>query len=158
MNSDTDRKCECGCAERWARDPHHPVQFNELSGGFEIAHGRDGRWRTPMHYCPVCGGRLPSNSEALFTTPDEVEMAEATALLRGVQSADEVLRRLGPPDQTIDWDPAFAGGSLGQHVLQWSRCLRFSRRWKTLSLDVLEFPDGSIKYFISGRYQGPGAE
>jgi hypothetical protein len=106
-----------------------------------------------MRFCFWCGGRLPSKRAGLFTEPDERELVSVRTLLHGARSIAEVTERLGPPDSVHDWvdDPGglFTPDELSKST--WKRSLEYSRRWKTLNLQVFEMPDGSVSYASFGK-------
>jgi hypothetical protein len=102
-----------------------------------------------MRYCYWCGGRLPeSKRHEFFSEPSDTEKEEVAQLLREAQTIDDARAILGDPDDTFDENAG--GGSL----LKWKRCLRYSRRWQTLVLDVLEMPNGTISYLFCGQFTG----
>jgi hypothetical protein len=152
----TERKCECGYPEKWAKDPAFPVEYDPHVEEYQIVHGGKRRWRFIMRYCPWCGGRLRSNRDRLFTTPSEAEKQEVVSLLAGAKSVEDVLRILGQPDEAHSWDdmdsdPASCCGC----ELKWVRDFKYLSRWTTLNVDILELGDGSITFAISGKYAGP---
>src|SRR4051794_25901079 len=100
MSNDEHKNCECGHPERWVVDPHFPVEFDERMNEYHLVH-KGARWQ--MRYCFWCGGRLPESKRGtFFTKPDDAEMAEVRALLKGAKSHEDVLRILGPPDEVCN--------------------------------------------------------
>lgn len=153
-----DPKCECGLLERFAADPRLPIEFDERTNEYEIVH--DGV-RIPMQYCFRCGGRLPESTRAsLFTTPDDNEMAEIAALLKGARSIDDVVRILGPADDIHEGHFDAVGdagtGAIPRkgRVIPWKQQLDYRKRWRSLTLIVHEHPDGSVSYMITGKQIG----
>jgi hypothetical protein len=97
-----------------------------------------------MFYCFRCGGRLPESTRAeLFLKPEAAEQAEATSLLATAKSLADVFRLLGPADEVFSWDDVQID-RVHPKTVQWKRLLRYSKRWKTFTLDVMEMPDGSL--------------
>jgi hypothetical protein len=147
------RLCDCGFPERWARDPSVPIEFNPKVNEYYLVAGTKGGMHHVMHYCFWCGGRLPESKRGeLFTEPAESEMAQVRAVSAEAKSAADVLRVLGEPDATFDWvdtdDPELNGAK------KWDKCYRYSSRWKTLVVNVMEFSDGSIEWAVHGHFLG----
>jgi len=149
MASVDDRICECGKPARWANDPHFPVEFDAEMNEYHMV--RDGA-KALMLYCSWCGGRLPESKRGtFFTTPDPAEMAEVESLLKDVDSHEDVVRLLGPPDEIhelggSDWDKA-----TGAVLARWDRHYRYSKRWKSLVLYVPVIIEGRFSYMIHGH-------
>lgn len=144
--------CTCGQPHLWAADPHHPVVFVELVQEYQLRHGPTGRLHSPLRYCPWCGGHLPSVRSSHFTTPSETEIASVQELLSKVRSVADAHQVLGPPDVTHEWEDE---PDLPDAPAQWVRALRYSRKWETLDLVLLELPDGTVSYCLPGKYIGP---
>jgi hypothetical protein len=152
MDAETKPQCACGFPVKWARSAHFPVIFDEETGEYQVVHGPpDHRASFIMRFCFSCGGRLPSRRASLFMEPDHRELELVRTQLRGVRSVADVLERLGPPDVVSDWVDDPSGLFLPGEVERWKRSLRYSKRWKTLHLQVLEMPDGSVSYVTTGK-------
>jgi hypothetical protein len=157
MEAPEERPCTCGLPEKWAQAPSFPVKFDAEVNEYHLLYGKKGRWHHVMRYCFWCGGRLPeSTTGRLFTQPSEEEMAEVRGMLAGARSTEEMLRILGDPDEIIDWYEFDADDkSVYQPERRWKRCLRYSSRWKTLTLDVLDYSDSAdagLEYAIGGKF------
>jgi hypothetical protein len=106
-----------------------------------------------LRYCFICGGRLPESRRGdSFSVPSEAEAEEVRRLIGTVKTLQDVLATLGNPDETFDGE-SFHGCAAASEI-RWKRLLRYSSRWKTLVLDVLELPDGGVTYAVSGQYIG----
>ncbi len=143
--NDEVKMCQCGMPDRFAVDAAYPVKFDaELNEYDLVGDGRIAR----MYYCFSCGGRLPeSKSSKYFTVPDEADQAEVSRIIAGIKTIDELRRTLGEPDDTFD-GATFPG-------VDWKRTFRYSTKWKSLSLDAQEMPDGTVRIIYSGRFVGP---
>lgn len=103
-----ERTCECGYPARWASDPMSPVQFDERLNEYQLLLQNRGYAR--MRFCFWCGGRLPESKRGtLFTSMDDAELTEARSLLSGAKLFEDVVRVLGPPDETLDLGGSCAG-------------------------------------------------
>ena len=154
FDSVTETHCQCGTPGRLAKDSRYPIVFDSLVGEYGLD-GIDGRWRLCLYHCPWCGGRLPSRRHTLFTDPDPAESAKAAEILSGAKTLDAVVEALGKPDRTSDCDgldvPEF-----GENSEKRQRSVhQYLNRWTTLDLHVIEYDDNSIRYAISGKYNGP---
>lgn len=95
----------------------------------------------------------------------------AELLSRGVEEADardiaaivensppenllEMRSLLGEPDRIIEWNAALeecrsrAEREHHANVRQWSRIFRYTRRWQTIHLDIIEHNDGTLGMMI----------
>jgi len=144
------RECQCGEPQRWAAKSNSPIEFDARLNEFHLVYqGAYGLLR----YCFVCGGRLPESRRGeLFSQPSETEVEEVRRLIGAAKNLQDVLAALGKPDDTFDGETIRKNPVANE--LQWQRLLRYSSRWKTLVLDVLELPEGGITYSVSGQYLG----
>ena len=82
------------------RDPNGP--FVLVGDVVDVQYCKNGVQRyIPLHFCPFCGVQIYTPEEPL--TNDE--LAPAEAILKGVQSLDDVYRVLGVPDRQFDRKP-----------------------------------------------------
>ncbi len=151
------RPCTCGLPQKWVQAPSFPVKFDAQVNEYYLVYGKRGRWHHVMRYCFWCGGRLPEPGRGrLFTEPSEAETAEIRRKLAGVHSTKEILAILGQPDEILDWyDFDSDDESVHRPQRTWTRCLRYSSRWKTLTLDVFDYsdsPDAGPAYAVSGKF------
>lgn len=152
------RDCACGFPAMWARSEHFPIRFEEETGEYQVVHGPpEHRGCFIMRFCFLCGGQLPSRRASLFMDPDPDELNSVRVLLHDAQSSTEVLDRLGPPDNVQDWVDDPTGLFPADSVMNWKRSLLYTRRWKTLDLQVFEMPDGTVTYGTSGKPIRPDA-
>jgi hypothetical protein len=154
MEAPEERACTCGLPEKWAQAPSFPVKFDAEVNEYCLVYGKRARRHHVMRYCFWCGGRLPKSTRGrLFTEPSEAETAEIRRILAGAHSTEEVLRLLGDPDEIIDWYEFDADdAAVYRPHRTWKRCFRWSARWKTLTLDVFDYPDGGPAYAVSGKF------
>lgn len=149
-----ERPCDCGTPQRSSADPGCPVEFDSEMNEFHLIHKR---MRAVMRYCFWCGGRLPeSKRDQFFSEPSESEKREVSRLLKGVKTIGDARTVLGEPDETFDGNET----EQGESSLRWKQMLRYSRRWKTLVLSVMEMADGTISYITCGQFTGgpPGTK
>lgn len=67
--------------------------------------------------------------------------------------SDDVLQILGRPDAVFDY-PEARWSVYDDKSLKWTKCYAYTRQWKSLTLNVLELPDGSITWFAGGQFTG----
>ena len=148
--------CKCGLPDKWARDPSLPVEFDATLNEYHLVRGTKRRWFTVMHYCFWCGGRLPESTRGrLFTEPEKGELEEVQSVLADARSRADVFRIFGEPDASFDWsDDDEALNSQVWNVKKWDKSFRYSTRWNSLDVIVLEYPDGSVEYACAGKYVG----
>jgi len=151
MSEPTERICECHELERLAADPDSHITFDANVNEYHLVRGR---FVSVMRYCFFCGGRLPeSTSDRFFMQPDPAEQAQVTSLLKGAKSLAAVIRVLGPADEVISRDELMIEQTIPNEV-RWKRTFRYSSRWKTLTIDILEMPDGSFGgCMMSGKHR-----
>lgn len=75
-----------------------------------------------------------------------------------VKSLAEIIDALGHPDETFPWTDAPIGDIFEEladrfpdqyaHARKWKQCLRYSKRWPSLLLDIYEYGDGTIEHTI----------
>lgn len=146
--------CRCGNPARWAEDPAFPVEYDPQTSEFNVVHGRSGKARWRMFFCPSCGGRLPeSQRQSLFTIPSDEERQEVVPLLEGIHDAASMQRVLGEPDEVAEWLETEETGWERYGVRRWKRQFSYQKRWKTLILMAVEEEDNSITFSISGRHR-----
>ena len=147
-------QCSCGNPAKWAEDDTFPVEYDSRAGEFSIIHGRSGKARWLMFFCPSCGGRLPeSRRQSFFTTPSEEERREVARLLEGIHDIASMQRVLGDPDEVTEWSDTGDTGWEHYGVRKWKRQFSYQKRWKTLVLMAVEEEDSSITFSISGRHR-----
>jgi len=99
--SGDDAECSCDVLQGWAQMPGSCVEYDARLREYRLACGAyDHHWI--MHYCPACGGRLPSSERAgCFHDMDQQEIRELEARLKNVRSVEEVIAALGNPDRRL---------------------------------------------------------
>jgi hypothetical protein len=145
MSENTAQKaCNCGYPAKWAADPNSPIIFDETLKEYRVLL-KDSRSCHIMRYCIFCGGKLPkSKRQELFSVLDKGEVDCVNAELAGAKSIADVYHRLGKPDAI---EPVCQS--------DYSQQLRYSSRWTSLDLIVIERLDGTIEYLCGGKYIGP---
>ncbi len=91
MNPKTDLPCDCGTIAFEMSGPNSAYSLSDNS--FWINE------HLAMYFCPFCGGKLPDDSKPIYApylTPDERGRLEE--LIAGINSPEEAIARLGPPD------------------------------------------------------------
>src|SRR5450432_3285595 len=131
--SDTRPLCECGLLEQLAAEPASPLGYDAKLAEYSLVVGRS-TWL--IEFCFSCGGRLPpSRRGELFTTPSSEEVAALRQAMDGLKSVDQVIARLGEPDDVVNRP---SEPSAHPKEIVWRRQLSYSRLWTTLNLVVLE--------------------
>ena len=145
--------CSCGIPAKWAEDDTFPVEYDSETGEFSVIHGRSGKARWRMVFCPSCGGRLPeSRRPSFFTTPSEQEKQEVAGLLKGIHDIASMQRVLGDPDAVVEWSDTQEMPEGRYGARKWKRQFTYQRRWNTLVLIAFQEEDDSITFSISGRH------
>lgn len=143
-----EHRCRCDMPDRWVSQANCPVEFDERMNEYHLVH--DGQ-QWIMRYCFWCGGRLPESKRSTFFTkvaPAEVE--KIRTLLTGARTVDDVIRVLGEPDERLECRGGIQPGQ-GEYI-PYRQTLRYSTRWKTVVLNVHEFPDGRIAKSWHGHH------
>jgi len=104
---------------------------------------------------------LPEENYSDRAAPDPREEAAAEEVMSRCARVDELLSELGPPDSENPW--VNSGFEAYYDLLverypdelapakRWLRCLRYSKRWPSLYLDVYEYDGGAIEHLIWGQ-------
>lgn len=157
MNPQVEKRCNCHLLEAMAERAQFPIRHCSRNKIFELVHSNgDGRWK--LSYCFECGGKLPEGDESWRAVPDPREQAEAEAVMLQAASVDDIVSILGPPDEILPWvdvpvvemfeELADRYPDQYAHARKWTQCLRYSRRWPSILLDIIEFEDGTFKHTI----------
>jgi hypothetical protein len=97
---------------------------------------------------------MPESSRgSLFTEPSAEEMAKIHQELDSARTVDQVIDKLGPPDEQF---PPHIADPIDKSVYGMrdiKRQIRYSSRWETVVLTVLEYDDGKIGFAYSGKYK-----
>ena len=146
--------------EKWAVDPTFPVTFDAKFNEYTVVCGADQRGKAMMHYCFSCGGLLPESKRGtFFTEPSAVEMGEVKRIMEQVRDSKTMRAILGEPDYESPRsnDEASLEHARIYNVRQYTTQYTYNSRWQTLSLFVQEQEDGSVRYFLAGKYKGETA-
>ena len=89
--------CVCRSVEEHAQDPSIPVEVG-AEGRFRIVFSTpEGEGYVALHYCYICGGRLPRAEPPGAS----VEMRRLKAEIGMLGSLEEARRKLGEPDDEV---------------------------------------------------------
>src|SRR5689334_644770 len=94
-------ECRCGIIASIAEDGSSPVKFSEEKGEYTFAwlSGAGIPNSFVLHFCPFCGGQLPSSRGASpFIAIPPAETVRLNDLLKDVASLEDALKVLGKPD------------------------------------------------------------
>lgn len=145
--------CSCGSPVKWAEDSTFPVEYDSQTGEFNLVHGKSGKGRWRMRFCPSCGGRLPeSRRSSFFTTPSEEEKHEVTRLVDRIHDLVSLQQALGDPDDVVEWSETRELREDHYGVVKWKRQFTYQKRWRTLVLTAFQGEDDSITFSIRGRH------
>jgi len=155
-------ECKCFMMEAYAQTPTSPVTFDEQLEAFTLTD------ETPLLHCFHCGGRLPKPKYADPVDPDPKQEAEAIAIVQSSASFDELVERLGTPDDSKTY-AEFSTGFVeafdriqqrhpevyvSDPTYKWVRYARYVKRWPGMVLDVYEYPDGRLESSVTGLPTG----
>jgi hypothetical protein len=144
--------CKCSRWGEWASNPDVPIEFDQEVNEFHLFYGK---CYMIIRYCPLCGGPMPeSTCGKLFTEPSQEEIDTIQRLLSSARTIEAVIEKLGPPDEKF---PAIVADPIDRILYgtrDVKRSMRYSSRWKTLVLTVIENEDGRIAFAYSGQYKG----
>lgn len=138
--------CNCKMPEKWSKDPHFPLEYDAALNEFNIVHGEARNFRTPILYCPYCGGRLPeSKRDTFFVRLDETEEKQMQELMTRVCDVESMRNILGEPDRSYE---SLINEEQRQlyEMKKWKRQYTYESRWRTLCLYIFERDDGSVQY------------
>ena len=96
-----------------------------------------------VRYCPFCGQKLESGRSALFTKMTEEDRNDIRARLQSLQSLDEAVAALGPPDEE--------GTGGGFSSRPWKKWACYRNLWQSIVLTVGEHQDGGISWSMGGQ-------
>lgn len=92
MNNENEEPCDCGVISAMLNDPTSGLTLGE-DNTFLLA----GQWC--VYHCPFCGGLLPHSRKPIwYPRLTDDERARLQQLVEGIATAEEAIRRLGPPD------------------------------------------------------------
>jgi hypothetical protein len=166
----TDEPCRCGYLEQAADDPKSPIRYDPLVGEYQFEFRSpctggtcpEAKAHLTMYHCPFCGGAAPpSKRGTLFTNIADQEAARLYRLLDGVDTLEEVVRALRPPDYDRE------GGLTVREPekdgkpprLRTYRTLRYTRLSDTADVEVYADPaKGNVQVCLAGKYIGPPIE
>ena len=147
--------CECDWLGRAAADPHVPVDFDGYVHEYHIGYdGPNGRTKMVLRYCPFCGGAAPkSRRSEFFTRLTHGEISRLNNLTRGLQTLEEVVEALGPPDD--DLNPGDGTGrwetSESPPTFEFCRTLVYQSLSETAVVRASERGDGTVRFSFAGK-------
>ena len=113
-----------------------------------------------IYHCPFCGGRAPKSRRGdLFARLTDKERWKLTELTKGLQTLDQVLATLGPPDRydavgmTVE-TPERCGKP---GTIQNFRTLVYTKLSETAQINVTVYPMDSVAITFQGKYVGPAS-
>jgi hypothetical protein len=166
----TDAPCTCRYLEHAADDPASPIVFdaelNEYNFEYPSPCGdgscEAGKASLRIYHCPFCGGAAPeSKRPALFTTFTPEEQGRLYRLFDGMQTLQDVVEALGPPDEDKERGltvrvPEQEGKA---PTLRRFRTLRYCRLSDTADVEVYADPaEGKVQVTLMGKYIGAPVE
>lgn len=157
MNTDEVKSCRCHLLEVMAEHDEFPIRYCDRTQTFQLVY-LSGSGRMRLSYCFECGGKLPDAIEPTRSQPDPREQVEAETIMSQAKSLEEIAAVLGSPDETFPWTNVPIGDIFEDladrfpdqyaHARKWKQCLRYSKRWPSLLLDIYEYEDGTIEHTI----------
>jgi hypothetical protein len=97
----TSVSCKCGSLERMAEQPDSPIVFDTKTNEFQFKYRTEhGNAELLIYHCPFCGGAAPKSiRDSLFAAVSTTETLRLNGLLADIETLDDALKQLGPPDQ-----------------------------------------------------------
>jgi hypothetical protein len=133
--------CHCGLLKSFVSDPSVPIYFDKEMNEYYLKCNHDSH--LIMTFCFRCGGQLPqSHRSDMFITPYKEEEEDIRTKLSSVRSVEEVIAAIGIAD-TID--------ETGNEKEGIRRYLTYESTWKSVSLVIAEYNDGTIDYYWCGK-------
>jgi len=157
----TEVPCTCGYLETAARQPEHPISFDEQFNEYqiEVDAPSQGKVQVVIYHCPFCGGAAPASRRGDFFAPISDKEAERLwSLLQGVKTVDDAFRVLGVPDkdeaiQMPDGWPKPTIDRRGQKY-EATRALTYSRLSEVAEIQLLIFANDELEATVAGKYTG----
>lgn len=157
-SSVTAEPCVCGYLDRAADDADLPIAFDERTNEFHYLYpdpDNDGELATLIiRHCPHCGGAAPPSRRAqLFKSISIAEENRLYAMADGLNSVEEAVRKLGPPDEDMPVGmtsraPAMNGDP---PVVTRHRILRYTRLSDVATLDLIVQPSGTLSCHLLAK-------
>lgn len=138
------KPCTCGHLERMADNPEFPVHFDKRTNEYWITHD-PGRYSLIVRYCFFCGDAAPMSKRAsLFAYVPETEKSRLAKLCEGIESFEDAMDRLGPPDFDVAGGmmvPASNGDERDKSVVL--RTMTYRQLSDTAEVLFVQKPDSS---------------
>jgi len=148
--------CDCLMMDLLVDVPNYSVRRRDSDGAFLL-------FDAPIRFCMFCGGGLPLSETSAGPEPSLVDRQDALLILNSINSVDDLISTLGPPDELLTYEElsktplylslfklADRNPNVGVHQY-WIRIFRYRNRWDTLLLEVLERVDGSLAPSFYGQ-------
>jgi hypothetical protein len=152
----TDRPCDCGALEYFARDPRVPIEFDPDLREYNIVNDSG---ETRIHYCPFCGGKVPESLRSTqFAQVSLEEKRRLFALTEDLKTEADLVAALGPPDLdspmgTLVLEPEADGRPPRASAY---RVVRYKGLSDIADLCVDLHPDGRLaSRWVLAKYVGP---
>lgn len=153
------RPCKCDCLHDAANDPATPVKYYEALAEFRIVcvDGHKNGYLS-IYYCPFCGGEVPRSLRPNhFARITKEELVRLGALLNGINSVDEALTRLGPPDHEFPAGVTMTTRSSvtnGPEVFSY-RTLHWKGYSATADIVLNDYQPMGVSFSFLAKYMGP---
>ena len=144
--------CECKIIEQYSKDPDIPIRYDSKFNEYSLEFGSDNGGNIYFEYCFSCGGRLPESKRGdFFTTPDKDLVNQYKKMLRGVNSAEEIIQILGTPDFQYN-NPTIREIDKDLYgIKEQKRQFDYKQLSETFILSVSEYADGTFDYCFFGN-------
>ncbi len=159
--SDAEEKPRCSCdwLDAANAEPDVPIRFDPRTNEYSLVYANpEGERRLIIYYCPFCGGAAPESTRgSMFARVTDAEIARLKELLASVDTIDDALRVLGPPDEDM---PAGSGSRTAYNpdkpqVFEEFRTLRYEHLSESVVVDVQDRPGRRVGVSYAGKYIGP---
>jgi hypothetical protein len=158
----TDMPCRCGSLERDARDSNLPIRFDPQCNEyyFEFTLPKGTKLSLVIYHCPMCGGvASESKRDSAFVALSKEEALRVGALVRDLETMDEIVSKLGPPDRDTtselpDDIPASLRTIPGTDLQQVGplRALTYENLSETAEVQFTIYSNGKTSKLISPKY------
>jgi len=174
----TEEQCACGYLQRSADNPDCPIVFDAHLNEFNFEFSRQSRperksWLSffgrgddekraaksmlRIYHCPFCGGAAPESKRALlFAAIPAEEQRRLYELVEGINSIEEALQRLGPPQQDMPLavtvqKPEKAGEPPS---VESYRQITYTHLSDVADVHLIEYPGRKFHFVLQGKYVG----
>ena len=132
----------CGLLRDAINNDLYPFTYDERIQEVQLLLTVDDRVAV-VRFCPFCGEKLESGRSKLFTEPTDDECEDVWRKLEGLATLDEVIAKLGEPD-----DRGIGNGTASDRWREW---IVYREIWDSLMIIIGEHEDGTVSCTISGQ-------